>query len=125
MKTTAIALLLLTFLATCPPASRGEGPPATAPKAAAKYRLTRQGVAGLASPKFVFVIVTPQGVPWVATAEKLHWMVGQAVPADATLEWDPGCKRIGGEPLETAEELEALGSFCAERRVKFVVIPAG
>jgi hypothetical protein len=82
--------------------------------------MTRQGVAGLAAPQWVFIIVTPEGHPWVATDAKLQWMIEQAVPANATLEWVSGCKRIGGEPLETAEELEALKSFCAARNVKFV-----
>ena len=125
MKTCAVTLLFLAFIATFPPASHGDPTPPAAEKAPAKYRLTRQGVAGLAAPRFVFVIVTPQGTPWVATAEKLHWMVEQAVPADATLEWDPGCKRIGGEQLETAEELDALKALCAERKVTFVILPAG
>ena len=90
-----------------------------------KYRLTRQGVAGLASPQWVFIIVTPEGYPWVATDAKLRWMIERAVPANATLEWAPGCKRIGGEPLETVEELDALKTFCSERKVKFVQHPGG
>ena len=97
--------------------------PATQP--AATYRLTRQTVAGTAPMQWVFIIVTPEGYPWVGTAEKLRWMIEQAVPAGATLEWNVGCKRIGGEPLDTVQELDALKAFCTERNVKFEHIPAG
>jgi hypothetical protein len=90
-----------------------------------KYRLTRQGVAGLASPQWVFIIVTPEGYPWVGTDEKLQWMIERAVPANATLEWTPGCKRVGGEPLETVEELDALKAFCTQRKIQFVHHPGG
>src|SRR5688572_30252625 len=106
-------LIVLTLVAVFPLVSRGDPSPTTQPQttqpaadraavrqAGGKYRLTRQGVAGLQSPQFVFIIVTPEGYPWVATSEKLQWMIEQAVPAKATLEWSPGCKRTGGEPLE-------------------------
>jgi len=120
-------LLLVALIASWPLVSRGEAaaPPATQPAASEKYRMTRQGVAGLASPQWVFIIVTPERYPWVATDAKLHWMIEQAVPAGATLEWRSGCKRIGGEPLETADELAELKAFCAARSVTFVHIPGG
>ena len=128
MKTLAGGVLLVAALiAAWPVVSRGaEAAPATqpaGPAAGERYRMTRQGVAGLASPQWVFVIVTPQGHPWVAADSKLQWMIEQAVPVSGTLEWSPGCKRIGGEPLETAEELEALKAFCTARGVTFVHIP--
>jgi len=112
-------LLLLALAGIHPSVSMGESPAPTS----AKYRLTRQGVAGLESPGWVFIIVTPEGYPWVATSAKLHWLIEQAVPAKATLEWAPGCKRIGGEPLDTAEEQEALKAFCLQRGIKLVTIP--
>ena len=123
MKTAALALLFVGLVASHPPTSKGVDAPSTQPSS--KYRMTRQGVAGLASLQWVFIIVTPEGYPWVATDAKLEWMIEQAVPANATLEWAPGCKRIGGEPLETVEEVEALKAFCLERNVKFVQIPGG
>jgi hypothetical protein len=121
MKNAALLLILLAIIASYPLVSGGE--PSAQPSM--KYRLTRQGVAGLTTPQWVFIIVTPEGHPWVATDAKLHWMIAQAVPANATLEWAPGCKRIGGEPLEKAEELDALKAFCAERKVQFIQAPAG
>jgi hypothetical protein len=133
MNTLARGLLLAAALiGAWPMATRAEIAPATQPAAAAaaaaagdRYRMTRQGVAGLASPQWVFVIVTPQGHPWVAADSKLQWMIEQAVPAGGTLEWSPGCKRIGGEPLETAEALAELKAFCAARGVTLVHIPGG
>jgi hypothetical protein len=131
MNTLAGGLLLAALIVAWPMATRAEIAPATQPAAAAaagageRYRMTRQGVAGLASPQWVFVVVTPQGHPWVAADSKLHWMIEQAVPAGGTLEWSPGCKRIGGEPLETAEELAELKAFCAARGVRFVHIAGG
>ena len=55
----------------------------------------------------------------------LQWMIEQAVPVGGTLEWSTGCKRIGGEPLETAEELAELKAFCTARGVTFVHISGG
>lgn len=116
MKTLTAALLLAIVVL------RGEYLQSAQPNT--NYRLTRQGVAGLASPQWIFVIVTPEGYPWIATDAKLRWMIEQAVPANATLEWAPGCKRISGQPLETVKELTALKAFCMERKVKLVQIPA-
>jgi hypothetical protein len=86
----------------------------------ANCRLTRQTVAGLTPMQWVFIIVTPEGYPWVSTDDELRSTIEKAVPAEATLEWAPGCKRVGGEPLETAKELESLKAFCTGRGVKFV-----
>ena len=94
--------------------------PAASTRPAATYRLTRQTVAGLAPMQWVFIIVTPEGYPWVGTDEQLRPMIEKAVPANATLEWVSGCKRVGGEPLDTAEALDALKAFCAARNVNFV-----
>ena len=69
--------------------------------------------------QWVFIVVTPEGYPWVATPDQLRPMIEKAVPASATLEWLSGCKRVGGEPLETAEELDGLKAFCAARGVAF------
>ena len=92
---------------------------------ARNYRLVRQAVAGLKPIQWVFVIVTPEGYVWVATHEKLRWAIEHGVPANATLEWSPGCLREGSEPLETVEEIEALAKFCKTRDVRFVHIPGG
>jgi hypothetical protein len=92
--------------------------PSTRPSA--NYRLTRQTVAGLTPMQWAFIIVTPEGYPWVSTEDELRSTIEKAVPTQATLEWAPGCKRVGGEPLETVEELESLKAFCTVRGVKFV-----
>lgn len=113
----------LLALAVLPLCAFGETAPPT--QQARNYRLVRQAVAGMQPLQWVFVVVTPEGYVWVSTHEKLQWSVEQAVPAKATLEWAPGCKRMGGEPLESAQELEALAAFCKKRDVNFVHIPGG
>ena len=118
---TFVVIALLLLLTAHPRTVRSA--PSTQPST--KYRLTRQGVAGLTSPQFVFIIVTPEDYPWVATYEKLQWMVEKAVPAGGTLDWNPGCERIGGEPLETAEEVDGLKAFCSQHGIHFVQQPGG
>ncbi len=46
-------------------------------------------------------------------------------PKGSTLTWAPGCKRIGGEPLETEAELKAFAEHCAAHGIKFVLVPSG
>jgi hypothetical protein len=43
-----------------------------------------------------------------------------------TLQWDPGCKRMGEEPLLSAPaEMEAFKRFCSEHKIHFVLVPSG
>ncbi len=38
---------------------------------------------------------------------------------------DPGCKRMGGEPLLTSEEeMEQFRRFCEQKGVNFVLLPS-
>jgi hypothetical protein len=46
-------------------------------------------------------------------------------PKGSTLTWDPGCKRLGGEPLETEAALKDFVAYCESQGVKFVRVPSG
>ena len=47
-------------------------------------------------------------------------------PAGSTVEWDPGCVRVGNNPLlSSGEEINDLREFLEKRGITFVVFPAG
>jgi hypothetical protein len=48
------------------------------------------------------------------------------LPPGSNLEWAPGCKRMGNEPLLSSEqEMEEFKAFCAESNINFVLVPSG
>ena len=47
------------------------------------------------------------------------------LPEGSTVEWAPGCERLGGEPLTSKSELDDLKAFCDKEKIKFVHIPSG
>ena len=47
-------------------------------------------------------------------------------PAGTTLRWNPGCVRLGGEPLLSSDdEMEGFRAFCREHQINFVLVPSG
>jgi hypothetical protein len=71
--------------------------------------------------EFIFVI----GNAGFKSVASLKNYVG-SLPAGSTLEWAPGCMRMGGEPLlSSAQELEEFKAFCAEKNINFVLVPSG
>jgi hypothetical protein len=69
----------------------------------------------------IFVI----GQSGFKTVDALKKFIGR-LPAGSILEWAPGCKRMGGEPLLSSEEdMEEFKAFCEEKKIKFVLIPSG
>jgi hypothetical protein len=47
-------------------------------------------------------------------------------PAGTVAEWNPGCVRIGGEPLlSSAKELNEFKTYLEKRKIKFVLVPSG
>lgn len=98
---------------------------ATTTKPAEKYVLTLHLVYGVEPRQWVFVLKTPAGGIGITSSDRLKPYIELMVPQGATLEWMPSCKVIGGEPLRTQEELDALADFCAKRGIRFVHIPAG
>jgi hypothetical protein len=72
-------------------------------------------------PEYVFVI-SPLGFK---TVEGLKNYI-TLLPAGAILEWSPGCRRRGNEPLlSSTEELEDFKRFCEEHSVEFILHPSG
>jgi hypothetical protein len=73
------------------------------------------------SPEFIFVI----GNAGFKSVASLKNYVG-SLPPGSTLEWSPGCIRMGGEPLLSSEaEMEEFKAFCAEKNINFVLVPSG
>ena len=49
-----------------------------------------------------------------------------SLPAGSTLEWAPGCLRVGNEPLLSSEvAMRHFVRFCKRKGIKFIRIPAG
>ncbi|MGY8767485.1 MAG: hypothetical protein ACKVH8_03495 [Pirellulales bacterium] len=48
------------------------------------------------------------------------------LPAGSKVTMDPGCCRIGTEPLiGSSEEMQAFQEFCKTNKIKLIVIPSG
>ena len=47
------------------------------------------------------------------------------LPAGTVVTWEPGCLRMGGEPLVSPEETAELTRYCAARGLVLKIIPAG
>ncbi len=86
-----------------------------------KYRMELVYVIDADSPEFVFVI----GNIGFKSVDSLKKFIGD-LPAGSILEWAPGCRRIGNEPLLSSEqEIEDFKAFCAGKNIEFVLIPSG
>jgi hypothetical protein len=47
-------------------------------------------------------------------------------PAGTIVRWDPGCERIGGEPLLSSEkELDEFRKYLEAKGITFVLVPSG
>lgn len=50
----------------------------------------------------------------------------KTIPENSTLTWDPGCCRMGDEPLlSSKKDMDEFRKFCDENHVKFVLVPSG
>ena len=48
------------------------------------------------------------------------------LPPGSILEWAPGCRRRGKEPLLSSEQdMEDFKAFCAEKNIDFILVPSG
>lgn len=71
--------------------------------------------------EYVFVV----GSVGFKTVEAFKRFIA-GLPAGAILEWHPGCRRMGDEPLlSSSEEMEDFKRFCAEHGVEFILHPSG
>jgi len=85
------------------------------------YELELVSVFESSDPEFLFVI----GNSGFRTVESLENFLA-TLPPGTTLRWSPGCVRVEGEPLLSAEsEMEAFQTFCREHRIDFVLVPSG
>ena len=72
--------------------------------------------------KAPIVVVGGVGFNSVASLKKF---LGEQ-PAGTVVEWNPGCERIGGEPLLSSEkELSEFKMYLEKRKIKFVLVPSG
>ena len=71
--------------------------------------------------EFIFVIGN-SGFRTVASLEDFL----ASRPPGTILRWNPGCVRVGGEPLLSSEtEMEEFEAFCLARDIRFVLAPSG
>ena len=86
-----------------------------------KYRMELVYIFEPGLTEFIFVI----GSVGFKSVASLKNYVG-SLPPGSTLEWAPGCRRIGGEPLLSSEqEMEEFKAFCADKNVNFILVPSG
>ncbi len=82
-----------------------------------RYEMKLIWLAGTQPPEWVFVV----GQVGFKSLEAFKEFVGR-LPKGTTLECNPGCKRMGGEPLlASEEEMEQFGWFCEQKGVNFVL----
>jgi hypothetical protein len=85
------------------------------------YELKLVYIFETSEPEFVFVI----GNSGFKSVESLKTFIASRPPG-TTLRWNPGCIRLGGEPLLSSEsEMAEFQAFCLEHRVNFVLVPSG
>ena len=107
-------ILMMVFL-TSPAQQSEQSPPPP------KYRMELIYIFEPRSTEFIFAI----GNAGFKSVASLKNFVGN-LPAGSTLEWAPGCKRTGGEPLlSSEEEMQDFKAFCLEKNINFVLIPSG
>lgn len=119
MKTTKRLSCLALLLLSAVPHTRAQDD--AQPQPPPKYRLELVYIFEADSTEFVFVV----GKVGFKSVAALKDYVGN-LPPGSTLEWAPGCKRRGGEPLLSSEqEMEEFKSFCSERQINFILVPSG
>ena len=91
------------------------------PEQPPKYRMELVYIIDADSTEFVFVLGSI-GFKSVGSLKEFL----STLPPGSILEWAPGCKRNGNEPLlSSPQDLEEFKAFCVEKNIKFVLIPSG
>jgi hypothetical protein len=94
----------------------------SAPAPELKYRMELAYIYDTDSPEYVFVINGVIGCKSVASLKKYLSLL----PPGSILQWAPGCRRRGDEPLLSSEqEMEDFKAFCAEKNINFILVPSG
>lgn len=94
---------------------------AAQPQPPPKYRMELVYIFEAGPTEYIFVV----GNVGFKSVASLKDFVGR-LPPGSTLEWSPGCRRRGDEPLLSSDqEMEEFKLFCAEKNVNFVLVPSG
>ena len=121
MKTSRRLLWLSVILCSVFLQARAQEEEGAQPRTPPKHRIELVYIFEAGSTEFIFVI----GNVGFKSVTALKGFVGN-LPPGSTLEWAPGCKSFGGEPLlSSAQELEEFKAFCAERGINFILVPSG
>ena len=87
----------------------------------AKYRLELVYIFESNVTEFIFVVGN-SGFKSVASLKRFI----AALPKGSTLEWAPGCDRLGNEPLLSSEaDMKRFRRFCELRGIKFILVSSG
>jgi hypothetical protein len=88
-----------------------------------KYTLTLAWIADAGTPsQYIFVL---NGRIAYKTIDGLEHNLS-ILPKGSNLIWDPGCERMGGEPLLSSEiEMKKFKMFCDSIGIKFTLVPSG
>ena len=107
---------LIVFLMHAP-ALRAQEPDPQPPK----YRLELVYIFDSNVTEFIFVVGN-SGFRSVSSLKKFI----SGLPPGSTLEWAPGCRCLGNEPLLSSEaDMADFVQFCEECKVKFILVPSG
>jgi hypothetical protein len=91
------------------------------PQSPPKYRLELVYIFEAETTEFIFVI---GGVGFKSVESLKNFL--SSLPPGSSLEWAPGCRRMGNEPLLSSElEMAEFKAFCLERNINFVLVPSG
>jgi hypothetical protein len=110
-------LSVILLLAVLQVGSQENAPTQTPPR----YRMELVSIFEANNQEFIFVIGNT-GFKSVASLKKFL----SYLPPGSTLEWEPGCMRIGSEPLLSSEqEMKEFKAFCVKRNINFILMPSG
>ena len=91
------------------------------PEAPPKYRMDLVYVIDGDTTEYIFVI----GSVGFKSVDSLKKFLS-TLPPGSMLEWAPGCRRSGNEPLlSSPQDMEEFKAFCVEKIIKFALIPSG
>ena len=91
------------------------------PQPPQKYRLELVYIFDSDSKEYIFVIGNG-GFKSITSLKKFL----NHLPRGTILEWEPGCVRMGDEPLlSSQQDMDDFKAFCAERGIKFILLPSG